>query len=101
MEKYCPGSLHIFHPDGRLKLFYYGSFKKGKFHEKGVLEEDGTKFTGDFKEGMKEGHGKMIEKDLSEYEGGWSKDLKHGEGVLTKPSGEKVKQNWKNGIRMN
>jgi hypothetical protein len=59
---------------------------------------DGTRYLGEFKNGIPDGLGRceFINGDL--YEGGWKKHAPHGKGVLTFASGRKHAAIWQQGI---
>ena len=84
---------------------YVGEFKKGLRNGKGVLyynEKDvykRIKYVGEFRNGMREGKGILYWKDGSRYEGDFKKDEKDGKGFLYYISGNKYEGEFKNGIR--
>jgi hypothetical protein len=61
--------------------YYYGEWKNGKMHGKGILEDwDGTIYDGEFKDGFKEGNGIEKKKNGEYYQGNWSMDFHEGYG---------------------
>lgn len=50
-------------------------------------EDDGSKYSGDLKEGIKHGKGKCIYADGSIYEGEWAQGLFSGKGTLVMADG--------------
>lgn len=53
---------------------YNGEWKDNKIHGKGIMEWLGSrKYDGEFKVGMRDGHGKFITENGQVYDGGWIK----------------------------
>lgn len=75
-------------PDGNGKKTYFdgnyyeGEWKNGLRHGKGVETYYGMKgrYTGEWKEDMKEGSGEEVYKNGDTYEGGFKAGKKHGQG---------------------
>ena len=59
---------------GRLSL---GGVRHGTMHY-----ENGTVYSGDFKNGLKHGYGEFVYKNGSKYSGCWIEDKEHGDGKL-------------------
>ena len=51
--------------------------------------QDGSRYEGGYKEGMKHGHGKYIWNDGSMYEGDWYENKINGRGIYVWPDGRK------------
>ncbi|XP_061739860.1 ankyrin repeat and MYND domain-containing protein 1-like [Nerophis ophidion] len=71
-------------------------------HGRGVQEAfDGSKYEGEFVNGLKHGKGKYTWKSGEFYEGSFYKDYRHGDGVYCWPSGHtfigKFYLNWREG----
>jgi hypothetical protein len=49
---------------------------------------------GEFKNGKRDGNGKITFADGETYEGSWKDDKKHGAGVLKTANGEKYDGKW-------
>ena len=76
---------------------YEGEFKNGERNGYGKMEykKEGL-YNGEFKNGERSGHGKM-EYGNRTYEGEWENDMKHGLGkMIYKPSGASYTGNFKN-----
>lgn len=76
-----------------------GVWHKGK-HQDGHIEytyADGTKFVGDWRDGMREGLGTQINADGTVYDGSWRDNLPNGSGTLTQLDGSSVQCEWNNG----
>ncbi|MDR0847062.1 MAG: hypothetical protein LBN08_06080 [Lactobacillales bacterium] len=69
--------------------FDFGSVKSGTF-----TYQDGSKYTGEFKNGVAEGKGTYTDAKGWSYEGQFSKGLRQGEGTLTLADGQKISGNW-------
>jgi hypothetical protein len=71
-----------------------------KKHGTGVYTwADGSKYEGDFKGDLAEGHGKKIFVDKSYYEGAWIRGRQHGYGTYFHPSGARWVGEWRRGKR--
>ena len=57
--------------------------------------QDGSRYEGGYKEGMKHGHGKYIWNDGSMYEGQWCENKINGVGIYIWPDGRKYSGEWK------
>ncbi len=53
-------------------------------------------YTGDIRDGMRHGRGKLDFGDGRKYEGDWAYDNKHGRGIFTWPNGEYYNGEWIN-----
>ena len=104
---------------------YNGQWKDSKYHGFGIKTfEDGSVYTGLWRRGRRHGNGELINTGGVSYQGGWLNNLKHGDGVVhdsltgyrfqgrfdrdlpdgpgleTKPSGERIKGSWSQGVRI-
>lgn len=67
---------------------YDGEWRMSKRHGHGVLQQHQTKgqyaaiYTGDFYEGLRQGHGRMVYSSGDIYEGEWYADKPHGFGRM-------------------
>eukprot|EP01002_Notosolenus_urceolatus_P014983 NODE_704_length_1847_cov_169.920467_g573_i0.p1 GENE.NODE_704_length_1847_cov_169.920467_g573_i0~~NODE_704_length_1847_cov_169.920467_g573_i0.p1 ORF type:complete len:579 (-),score=251.58 NODE_704_length_1847_cov_169.920467_g573_i0:111-1598(-) len=69
-------------------------------HGKGVYTwPKGTKYEGEFKDGVMHGKGKYTYGADSYYDGEWQDDQKHGEGKMTFPGGDEYEGGWVKGNR--
>ncbi|MDF1698737.1 MAG: caspase family protein [Saprospiraceae bacterium] len=59
---------------------------------------DGTRYIGEFKNGIPDGIGRCEFKNGDLYEGEWKKHAPHGKGILTFASGKKHAAIWEQGI---
>ena len=86
---------------------YVGTWLKGKWHEHGKLTTNEYIYLGGFKNGKKNGNGKLKYKYISiniddnknkvkEYDGNWKNDKRHGHGIQTWHCGRKYIGNWTN-----
>jgi len=84
---------------------YEGSFSKGLFHGNGTIVWEGIldgkkcvlkKFTGQFKNGKKNGVGTFHENG-NRWEGSFVDDVFSGKGSLWKANGERQEGTWRNG----
>jgi hypothetical protein len=72
---------------------YLGEWRNDKMDGQGVLIdfESGTRYDGEFKDGQKEGKGKLIwqvdKGPRQEYNGEFKEDKMHGKGTLTFENG--------------
>lgn len=67
----------------------YCALGKGTF-----TYSDGSKYTGDFKNGLPEGQGFIIYANGDQYRGGWSQHAPHGEGIMTFANGRLFEGFW-------
>jgi len=68
-------------------------------NEVGIFQYgDGTRFIGEFKNGIPHGQGKCEFANGDIYEGEWKRHAPHGKGVLTFTSGRKHAAIWEHGI---
>lgn len=65
----------------------------------GVMEwPDGTKYTGQFKEGKMEGKGTKTWPNGNRYDGLWRNDLQHGPGTFySKKNNKETPEEWRDG----
>jgi len=76
---------------------YEGSFKDSRFYGKGELSNsDGSKYTGEFKNGLYNGQGIISYVDAI-YDGGWKDGLYHGQGTFTVDNVATYTGAWKKG----
>ena len=61
------------------------------------IYKDGTKYKGEFKNGLAEGTGTCFYENGDYYFGEWSKHTYHGKGMLQFENGEKLEGSWTNG----
>lgn len=66
--------------------------KNGYFRETYI---NGSKYEGDFKDGMRRGRGIMTWKDGAKYDGDWEDGMRHGKGIMTWKTGEKYEGEFK------
>jgi hypothetical protein len=100
---YDPQSkCHVFnqYPKTNETITYSGSCKKGVAQGHGDLQYylDGiaiVRFTGEWKDGKRNGHGVETYKDGERYEGEWKDGKRNGQGVFTYKDGEKRNMKWK------
>ncbi|TMW57074.1 hypothetical protein Poli38472_002999 [Pythium oligandrum] len=81
---------------------YEGEFHQGKKHGMGKQLVSGANkdhYTGEWKEGYRDGIGVATFEDGSTYSGNWKRDLQDGEGTFTAASGERYSGQWRNGLR--
>ena len=60
---------------------------------------DGTKYEGEFKDGLKNGPGTETYKDGEKYQGDWRDGLRNGYGTFIFPNGTKYEGEFKDGLR--
>ncbi len=90
--------------EGATKNLISGDIFEGFFNKKGRLEGEGyfisnrTKFSGNFKDGLLDGNGKILYQDGSFYEGNFLNGLESGTGTLKFPSGENYEGDWRDGL---
>lgn len=70
--------------------------KNGYYIEKYT---NGSKYEGDFKDGIRHGRGIMTWKDGAKYDGEWKDGMRHGKGIMTWKTGEKYEGEFKNDER--
>lgn len=92
-------------------VYYQGEWKNQKRSGLGFLvEKDGSKYIGNFKDGLKDGKGRLIWPNGDYYEGGFKNNEIHGKGKIFATDGSVVSgkfkmgdldgdgmQSWKNG----
>ena len=77
---------------------YSGQFKQGKYQGKGkYFFSDNTRYEGDFNKGVFEGKGILYYSNGSYYIGGFFNNKKHGNGTLYYTDGKKRNGLWKHG----
>jgi len=75
---------------------FYGGFKNGKREGEGkLILSDGVEYIGEFKDGDLHGTGKLSAANFS-YEGDWRRNVKEGKGTMYLPEGDTVKGNFEN-----
>lgn len=62
-----------------------------------IIENDETKYYGEFVNNQKQGQGRQIWPDFTIYEGYWLADLPHGKGRMIHPNGEVYEGDWVSG----
>ena len=78
---------------------YTGQLKDGVFHGTGIrVWEDGTIYTGDWKDGVIQGHGRIIYPSGVEYIGSWKDGIKSGRGTLFRKNGTMFSGDWEDGL---
>ena len=78
---------------------YTGQLKDGVFHGIGIrVWEDGTIYSGDWKKGVIQGHGRIIYPSGVEYIGSWNKGVKSGRGTLFRKNGTMFTGDWEDGL---
>ncbi|MFC1844508.1 hypothetical protein ACFLZ5_06915, partial [Thermodesulfobacteriota bacterium] len=65
-----------------------------EYHGQGKITFPTGEYVGEFKNGMRNGKGKLVLADGEVYEGNWKNDRKHGAGVLKTATGKKYEGNW-------
>ena len=79
---------------------YVGEIKNGVKEGKGIMYySNGDKYEGEFKNDLKEGKGILYRKNGSKYEGDFKNDKKDGKGILFYNDGDKFEGNYKNDKR--
>jgi len=58
---------------------------------------NGSRYMGDWEDGVREGFGVLIEKTQNRYEGEWKYDKEHGFGVKTWKGGSRYEGQWADG----
>jgi DNA polymerase III epsilon subunit family exonuclease len=56
-----------------------------------------ARYEGQFKDGLRHGHGLLNYSNGSIFDGNWDEDKRSGYGVLTWPNGDQYKGDWSNG----
>lgn len=96
-------------PAGRLRTqvidhlgreYYDGQMLGRNYHGQGhLISMNGDEYVGQFKDGLKSGHGKMIYSATGNiYEGEWADNEHHGQGKLTEATtGNVFEGGWKEG----
>jgi len=91
------GRGSLTYPDGSK---YTGQWKNGKRHGQGTLIfADGDKFVGRWENNLRNGQGTYTWTSGSEYSGAWKDGLQNARGTMTYPDGSKYTGQWKNGKR--
>jgi len=86
------------YPDGSI---YTGQFKDGKREGQGSLSwPDGIHFTGQWRSDKKHGYGTQAYADGSMYVGEFRRSQPHGRGSLTAPDGSVRGETWERGRRI-
>ena len=74
---------------------YSGDWKNGEYHGHGTLTKaDGDKYTGNWENGKRNGQGQMISNGRV-YVGNWKDDNWHGHGTLTYGHGAEFVDGWR------
>ena len=75
---------------------YVGEFKNGMRHGKGVITKpSGDKYDGNWKDGKRHGHGVYVWSNGAHYEGEWKDDKRSGRGVMNYLEGTKYDGDWR------
>ena len=69
---------------------YEGSMQAGKAHGYGTHDLSGSRYEGEFRDGVRWGEGIEVWADGARYEGGWRDDAMHGQGTWTDADGRYV-----------
>lgn len=78
---------------------YTGDFKNGKKQGHGTLTlSNGSQYVGSFQNGKKHGVGTFVFADCSRYPGEWKNDKMNGYGTFMFADGEKYVGDWKEGM---
>ncbi|MBF0310396.1 MAG: SUMF1/EgtB/PvdO family nonheme iron enzyme [Magnetococcales bacterium] len=79
---------------------YEGEFRNGLRHGKGVhVWPDGARYEGDFRDGQRTGQGVFRWPDGSWYEGGFLNGQRHGSGIFHYPDGSRYAGEFHSGRR--
>jgi len=74
---------------------YEGNWKNGVFNGQGTLTlTDHWKYEGEWKDGERDGRGTMIEIDGGKYVGEWKEGVRHGKGVEKNFFGDETEGFW-------
>ena len=63
------------------------------------VDQDGTKYDGEWQDGKRHGHGVLTKPDGTVYVGEWANNKPHGQGTITYPNGKRYLGEWANGTR--
>jgi len=85
--------------DGYKTANYQGGFKNNKPHGFGKMKEDDETYQGEFKEGVKQGQGKLFKNGVLKYEGGFENDELSGFGVFHYGNGMRYEGDFENNLR--
>ena len=78
---------------------YEGEFKDGILNGQGTFTSSGgSKYVGKFRNGKRNGHGTFTSPDGSKYVGKFRKGKRNGQGIFTWSDGGKYEGEWKNGV---
>ena len=84
----------------RIGEFKYDEDDTGGLVKKGPVEmEEGFRYLGHFKDGMRNGRGKQVAQDYTLYEGYWRDDIYEGRGRMIYANGEVYEGDWEKGKR--
>jgi len=79
---------------------YEGEFKDGILNGQGTITwSDGRKYEGEFKDGKPNGQGTITWSDGRKYVGEFKDGLRNGQGTYTQPDEVQYVGEWKNGAR--
>ena len=77
---------------------YVGEWKDGIWHGQGTATlASGSKYVGDWKDGKTHGQGTYTFANGDKYVGEWKDDKRHGQGTYTWADGSKYVGGWKDG----
>jgi len=75
------------------------SHKAGFDRERTVLFDDGSSYSGEWKDGRICGRGVFLWANGDRFEGEWKDDLQHGQGTYASADGSVYYGGWKNGVK--
>jgi len=76
-------------------IVYNGSISNFRPNGRGVAEDNGVTYNGEWKDGSRSGNGTITTADGSRYEGEWKDDMFNGQGVYTYSNGDRYEGQWK------
>ena len=76
---------------------YTGEFKNGLYNGQGIISYVDAIYDGGWKDGLYHGQGTLTVDNVATYTGAWKKGKKDGEGIMTFADGGKHVGTWKNG----
>lgn len=90
----CTNGYGIYvHPDGSR---YDGEFRNGIYHGRGKWSgSDGSRYDGEFRDGKRNGTGTYVWDSGHKYTGEYANDKRNGNGTLTNPDGSIWAGEWR------
>ena len=86
--------------EGVVYAEYEGQYQDDQFHGQGVYRHFGSKYTGAFVQGRKQGSGEMEYANGDSYDGEWYNDLRCGRGkYIRKANGYIFDCEWVDGLK--